>query len=164
MVTRTFQAGPPRGDDAPDELLKQACSLVRLCGQDALVAAVVLAMVLVGVVAQLAAQRPGVVAVGLLAVLTAAFVTSAGFVARSRMTLVAALSTARGNTGAPLDPGVPWRPFALDSVLDSRVRDGELRRLVAAAHRCSELSWRAVVWGVVTAVTFIFWTMAMVAL
>ncbi|MFP3961931.1 hypothetical protein SMC26_06350 [Actinomadura fulvescens] len=163
-MTRTSPVGPPRGDDAPDELLRQACALVRLCGQDGLIAAVLLALVLAGVAAQLAAVRPGVVQLVLLGVLAVAYTVSAGFVVRSRMTLVAALSTARGNTGSPLDPAVPWRPFALDAALDVRVRDGELRRLLAAAHRCSELSWRAVVWGMVTAVAFIVWTMAMVAL
>ncbi|MFI0446320.1 hypothetical protein [Actinomadura sp. 6N118] len=163
-MTRTSPVGPPRGDDAPEELLRQACALVRLCGQDGLIAAVLLVVVGVGVIAQLAAVRPGVIQVVLLGVLVVAYAGSAGFVVRSRMTLVAALSTARGNTGSPLDPAVPWKPFALDTALDARVRDGELRRLLAAAHRCSELSWRAVVWGMVTAVSFVIWTMAMVAL
>ncbi|MFG2001145.1 hypothetical protein ACGFNU_18570 [Spirillospora sp. NPDC048911] len=151
-------------DDAPADLLRQACTLVRLCGQDGLIAAVLLVVVGVGVIAQLAVVRPGIVQLVPLAALAIAYAGSAGFLVRSRMTLVAALSTARGNTGSPLDPGVPWRPFALDAALDARVRDGELRRLLAAAHRCSELSWRAVVWGMVTALAFVIWTMAMVTL
>lgn len=164
MAMETFPA-PAREADSPDELLGHATTLVRVCAQDAVIAGVLLVMVLVGVLTQLAAHGTGKpLPLLLLPVPGAAFCVSAGMVIRVRMTMVAALSSVRGHTGAPLDPGVPWRPFGLDAALETRVRDGELRRLLAAAHRCSELSWRAVVWGVVTAVLFIFWTMAMVTL
>jgi hypothetical protein len=163
MAMETFPA-PAREAESPDELLGHATALVRVCAQDAVIAGVLLVMVLVGVLTQLAGGASGPFALPLLLIPGLAFCVSAGLVVRARRTMVAALSSVRGHTGAPLDPGVPWRPFGLDAALQTRVRDGELRRLLAAAHRCSELSWQAVVWGVVTAVLFLFWTMAMVTL
>jgi hypothetical protein len=150
--------------ERPDDLLGQASGLLRVCGQDAAVAAALLVLVAVGVVTQLTGLgRPGAIATVLPAPVALAFATSAGFAIRSRRTLVGALGAVRGRTGAPLDPNVPWKPFGLGGALDERVRDEELRRLLAAAHRCCELAWQAVVWGVVTSVLFVFWTLAMAA-
>ncbi|WP_131761953.1 hypothetical protein [Actinomadura fibrosa] len=153
-----FRPGP--GEESPEDILGHACALVRLCGQDAAVAVVLLALVLVGTVTRLAAGLPGVAALALLPVLAGAFAVSAGYVVRSRLTLVAVLGEVRGRTGAPVDPGVPWTPFASSTALDERVRDVELRRLLSAAHRCGELSWQAVAWAVTSAVLFLFWTLA----
>ncbi|TYB41583.1 hypothetical protein [Actinomadura chibensis] len=152
-------AGPPAGE-RPDELLQHACTLVRLCGRDSAVAAVFLALVLAGTASRLAAGAPGPAALALLPVLAAAFAVSAGYAVRSRRTLVAVLSEVRGRTGAPLDPAAPWTPFGSAAALDARVRDAELRRLLAAAHRCGELSWQAVAWAAATSVLFLFWTLA----
>ncbi|HEU5030133.1 MAG TPA: hypothetical protein VFV01_34845 [Spirillospora sp.] len=157
MIT-AFRPGPDR--ERPEELLGHACALVRLCGRDAAIAAVFLSLVLVGTVSRLAAGLPGVVALALLPVLGGAFAISAGYAVRSRRTLVAVLGEVRGRTGAPVDPSAPWTPFGAATALDARVRDTELRRLLAAAHRCGELSWLAVAWSAATAVLFLFWWLA----
>ncbi|MDL4820307.1 hypothetical protein [Actinomadura opuntiae] len=157
MIT-AFRPGPDR--ERPEELLGHACALVRLCGRDSAVAAVFLALVLVGTVGRLAAGLPGAVALALLPVLAGSFAVSAGYAVRSRRTLVAVLGEVRGRTGAPVDPNVPWTPFGTAAVLDARVRDTELRRLLAAAHRCGELSWLAVAWSAATGVLFLFWWLA----
>ncbi|TDD69002.1 hypothetical protein [Actinomadura rubrisoli] len=148
------------GRETPEDILGHACTLVRLCGQDAAIAVVLLALVLVGTATRLAAGPPGVAALALLPVLAGAFAVSAAYAVRSRLTLVAVLGDVRGRTGSPVDPGVPWTPFASSTALDERVRNGELRRLLSAAHRCGELSWQAVAWAAATAVLFLFWTMA----
>ncbi|WP_153539585.1 hypothetical protein [Actinomadura macrotermitis] len=152
-----FRPGP-RADDGPGDLLGHACALVRLCARDAMIAATLLALVVVGVTAQLAAGRTGVLALVSLTVVGAAFSVAASCVLRARRTLVTALGAVRGRTGAPLDPGVPWTPFALGTALDNGVRDVELRRLLAAAHRCCELSWQAVNWAVITSGLCLLWT------
>ncbi|MEU6036539.1 hypothetical protein ABZ801_14125 [Actinomadura sp. NPDC047616] len=157
--------GPANEAVRADHLLGAAEGLLRTCGQDAAVAAAVLVLVLVGVLTQLAhgGGRLGVLPLVLLAPVAVTFTMSAGLAVRSRLTVVAALGEIRGRTGAPLDPGVPWTPFALGTALDGRVLDEELRRLLAAAHRCCELAWQAVVWGVATAVLCVCWTLAVVA-
>jgi hypothetical protein len=152
------------GPETPEEILGHACALLRLCGQDAAIAAVLLVLVAAGTLAQLAyAGWPGLVAQLPLVALTGAFTMSAALAVRSRRTLLAALGTVRLATGSPLDPGVPWTPFGLGTALDRDVRDAELRRLLGAAHRCAELAWQAVVWGMVTAALFVLWTVVMVA-
>lgn len=153
---------PGQGEATPEDILGHACALVRLSGQDAAIAAVFLALVLVGTVTRLAAGLPGVAAMALLPVVAGAFAVSAAYAVRSRLTLVSALGEVRGRTGAPLDPGVPWTPFASSAALDERVRDAQLRRLLSAAHRCGELSWLAVSWAVATSALFLFWTLATV--
>ncbi|MFI0368747.1 hypothetical protein ACH35V_12755 [Actinomadura sp. 1N219] len=158
MVT-AFRPGPP-DKETPEDLLQHACTLVRLCGRDSAVAAVFLALVLVGTVSRLAAGPPGPAALALLPVVAGAFAVSASYAIRSRRTLVSVLAGVRGRTGSPVDPGVPWTPFGSAAALDDRVRDAELRRLLSAAHRCGELSWQAVAWAVATSVLFLFWTMA----
>jgi hypothetical protein len=156
------EGGP--GTETPEHLLGHAYALLRLCGQDAAIAAVLLFLVAAGTVTQLAyAGWPVLIAQLPLVVLAGAFTMSAGLAVRSRRTLVSALGTLRAATGAPLDPGVPWTPFGLTIALDPGVRDIELRRLLGAAHRCAELAWQAVVWGVVTAVLFVLWSMVMAA-
>jgi hypothetical protein len=156
------QDGP--APETPEEILRHATALLRLCGQDAAIAAVLLALVAAGTVAQLAyAGWPGFVAQVPLVALAGSFALSAGLVARSRRTLLAALGTVRMTTGAPVDPGVPWTPFGLAADLDPGLRDVELRRLLGAAHRCAEQAWQSVVWGVVTAVMFILWSVVMAA-
>lgn len=157
MVT-AFRPGP--GGEQPEDLLGHACTLVRLCGRDSAIAAVFLALVLAGTASRLAAGSPGLPALALLPVLAGSFAVSAGYAVRSRRTLVAVLGEVRGRTGSPLDPGVPWTPFASAVALDDRVRDAELRRLLSAAHRCGELSWQAVAWAAATSVLFLFWTLA----
>ncbi|TQM69514.1 hypothetical protein FHX41_3209 [Actinomadura hallensis] len=157
LVT-AYRSGPDR--ETPEDLLGHACTLVRLCGRDFAIAAVFLALVLVGTVTRLAAGAPGLPALALLPVLAGSFAISAGYAARSRRTLVAVLAEVRGRTGAPIDPGVPWTPFASAVALDDRVRDVELRRLLSAAHRCGELAWQAVAWAAATSVLFLFWTLA----
>ncbi|MEV5830823.1 hypothetical protein AB0L25_35175 [Spirillospora sp. NPDC052242] len=160
---RVTASRPGPRPEPPEDLLGQACALVRLCGQDAAIAAVLLTLVLVGTVTRLAAGLPGLTALALLPVLAASFATSAALAVRSRRTLVAVLGEVRGRTGAPVDPSVPWTTFASAVALDEAVRDRELRRLLSAAHRCGELSWRAVAWAVTTAVLFLFWTLAAAA-
>ncbi|MFA1551193.1 hypothetical protein [Actinomadura chokoriensis] len=157
MVT-AFRPGP--GREQPEDLLGHACTLVRLCGRDSAVAAVVLALVLTGTVSRLAAGLPGLAALALLPVLAGSFAVSAGYAVRSRRTLLSVLGDVRARTGSPLDPGVPWTPFGSAIALDDRVRDVELRRLLSAAHRCGELSWQAVAWAAATSVLFLFWTLA----
>ncbi|MGI5200882.1 hypothetical protein ACQEU6_04710 [Spirillospora sp. CA-108201] len=157
-MATAFRPGP--GRELPEDLLGQACTLVRLCGRDSAVAAVFLALVLVGTVTRLAAGLPGLAALALLPVLAGAFAVSAVYAVRSRRTLLAVLGEVRGRTGSPLDPGVPWTPFGSAVALDERVRDAQLRRLLSAAHRCGELSWQAVAWSATTAVLFLFWTLA----
>ncbi|GAA2452225.1 hypothetical protein GCM10010191_83120 [Actinomadura vinacea] len=165
-MATVFRSGVPRHDrpDQPppetsEELLGRACTLLRLCGQDAAIAAVLLVLVAAGVVTRLAyGGRPEPVALLPLPALAASFATSAGLAVRSRRTLVTALGSVRAATGAPLEPGVPWTPAGLATALDPRVRDGELRLLLGAAHRCCDLAWRAVVWGVLTGVLFVLWT------
>ncbi|HEY8481157.1 MAG TPA: hypothetical protein VIL71_15130 [Spirillospora sp.] len=157
MVT-AFRPGPDK--ETPEDLLGRACTLVRLCGRDSAIAVVFLALVLVGTVTRLAAGAPGLPALALLPVLAGSFAVSAGYVIRSRRTLVSVLAKVRGRTGSPVDPGVPWTPFGSTVALDERVRDMELRRLLSAAHRCGELSWQAVAWAATTAVLFLFWMLA----
>lgn len=157
MVT-AFRPGPDR--ETPEDLLGHAVALVRLCGQDAAIAAMLLALVLVGTLTRLAAGTPGAVALALLPVLAGSAAISAGYAVRSRRTLVRVLCDVRGRTGAPLDPSVPWTPFGSATGLDARVRDTELRRLLAAAHRCGALAWSALAWAVASAVLFLFWTLA----
>jgi hypothetical protein len=144
----------------PEDVLGHACTLLRLCGQDAAIAAVLLALVAAGVLTQLVA---GTIPLVLLAPVVAPFAVSAGFAVRARRTMVSALGAVRAGTGAPLDPGVPWTPFGLAADVAPDVRDAELRRLLGAAYRCAELSWQAVVWGVVTSVAFILWTTVIMA-
>ncbi|GLZ13905.1 hypothetical protein Acsp04_41400 [Actinomadura sp. NBRC 104425] len=173
VVTRSpFERGtaPRSGGTAneeirPDRLFRAAEGLLRTCGQDAAVAAAVLAVVLLGVLAQVAhgGGRLGVLPLALLVPVAVTFAVSAGLAVRSRLMVVAALGEIRGRTGAPLDPGVPWTPFALGTALDGRVLDEQLRRLLAAAHRCCELAWQAVVWAVATAVLYVCWTLAVAA-
>jgi hypothetical protein len=157
LVT-AFRPGPDR--EKPEDILGHACTLVRLCGRDSAIAAVFLAVVLAGTSARFAAGVPGLAALALLPVLAGSFAISAAYAVRSRRTLVSVLGEVRGRTGSPVDPGVPWTPFASSAALDERVRDAELRRLLSAAHRCGELSSQAVTWSVTTAVLFIFWTVA----
>ncbi|MEU8799987.1 hypothetical protein [Spirillospora sp. NPDC048819] len=157
MVT-AFRPGPDR--EKPEDLLGHACTLVRLCGRDSAIAAVFLALVLVGTVSRLAAGMPGLTALALLPVLAGSFAISAAYAVRSRRTLVSVLAGVRGRTGSPIDPGVPWTPFGSATALDDRIRDVELRRLLSAAHRCGELSWQAVAWAAATSVLFLFWTLA----
>ncbi|TDB94770.1 hypothetical protein [Actinomadura sp. 7K534] len=157
LVT-AFRPGPD--SEKPEDLLGHACTLVRLCGRDSAVAAVFLALVLVGTATRLAAGAPGGTALALLPVLAGSFAISAGYAVRSRRTLLAVLAEVRGRTGSPVDPGVPWTPFGSAVALDERIRDVELRRLLSAAHRCGELSWQAVAWAAATSVLFLFWTLA----
>ncbi|GAA4148000.1 hypothetical protein GCM10022416_41930 [Actinomadura keratinilytica] len=173
MVTRSpFErgaaprSGGPAGEEVrPDRLLRAAEGLLRTCGQDAAVAAAVLAVVLLGVLAQVAHGGGGLGAVplALLAALAVAFAVSAALAVRSRLAVLPALGEIRARTGAPLDPGAPWTPFALGTALEERVLDEQLRRLLSAAHRCCELAWRAVVWAVATAGLYVCWTLAAVA-
>ncbi|WP_395106381.1 hypothetical protein [Actinomadura sp. SCN-SB] len=170
MVTTSRSGAPRRGPDrgpgtgAPEDLLGHACALLRLCGQDAAIAAVLLFLVAMGTVTQLAyAGWPSLLAQLPLVAVTGAFATSASLAVRSRRTLVSALGSVRAATGAPLDPSVPWTPIGLAASLDTGLRDAELRRLLGAAHRCADLAWQAVVWGVVTAVLFALWSLVMAA-
>ncbi|MFI0479822.1 hypothetical protein [Actinomadura sp. 9N215] len=158
MVTE-FRPGPD-GQETPEDLLGHACTLVRLCARDSVIAAVFLALVLAGALSRLAAGLPGPVALALLPVLAVAFAVSASYAVRSRLTMVSALAEIRVRTGAPVEPRVPWTPFGSAVALDDGVRDEQLRRLLSAAHRCGELSWQAVVWAVTTSVLFLFWTLA----
>ena len=151
---------PGQGGETPEDILGHACALVRLCYQDAAIAAVLLALVLVGTVTRLAAGLPGAYALALLPVVAGTFAVSAVCAVRSRRTLLSVLGQVRGRTGSPVDPGVPWTPFGSSAVLDERVRDVQLRRLLSAAHRCGDLSWQALAWAVTTAVLFLFWTLA----
>ncbi|MBE1536506.1 hypothetical protein [Actinomadura algeriensis] len=160
---RVTASRPGPRPEPPEDVLGQACALVRLCGQDAAIAAVLLALVLIGTGTRLAAGPPGLAALALLPVLAGVFATSAVFAVRSRLTLVSVLGEVRGRLGAPLDPGVPWTTFASAAALDGAVRDRELRRLLSAAHRCGELSWRALAWAVTAAVLFLFWSLAAAA-
>ncbi|TDC56481.1 hypothetical protein E1281_06900 [Actinomadura sp. KC345] len=157
MVT-AFRPGPDR--EKPEDILGHACTLVRLCGRDSAIAAVFLALVLVGTVSRLAAGMPGLPALALLPVLAGSFAISAGYAVRCRRTLVSVLAEVRGRTGSPVDRGAPWTPFGSAVALDDRIRDVELRRLLSAAHRCGELSWQAVAWAAATSVLFMFWTLA----
>ncbi|WP_030167428.1 hypothetical protein [Spirillospora albida] len=157
-MVAAFRPGP--GRETPEDLLGHACALVRLCGQDAAIAAMLLALVLVGTCTRLAAGAPGVLALALLPVPAGSAAISAGYAVRSRRTLIRALCDVRSRTGAPLDPSVPWTPFASAAALDERVRDAELRRLLAAAHRCGALAWLALAWAVASAVLFLFWALA----
>ncbi|WP_242893377.1 hypothetical protein [Actinomadura litoris] len=151
---------PGQSGETPEDILGHACALVRLCGQDAAIALVLLAVAAVGTVTRIAAGAPGAVALAMLPVLAGACAVSAVFAVRSRLTLVSVLEEVRRRTSAPLDPGVPWAPHGSTDVLDTRIRDTELRRLLSAAHRCGELAWQALAWAVATSVLFLFWTLA----
>ena len=142
-------------------MLWHACALLRLCGRDAVVAAVLLALVATGTVVRLAyAGLQGPLLLPPLAAVAAASVVSAGLTARCRWTLVSALGSVRAATGAPLDPAAPWTPVGLHTALDPQVRDAELRRLLGAAHRCCESAWHAVLWASAAGALFVLWSMA----
>ena len=158
-VFRSRRETRPRSE-SPEDLLGHACTLLRLCAQDATIAALLLAMVAVGVLTQVVA---GTIPLVLLIPVAGPFAISANFAVRARRTMLAALGAVRAGTGAPLDPGVPWTPVGLGSGVAPGVRDIELRRLLGAAYRCAELSWQAVVWGAVTAMGFLLWTTIMTA-
>nr|BFE36487.1 hypothetical protein GCM10010200_087380 [Actinomadura rugatobispora] len=152
-----LRTGP--APESPEELLAHACALLRLCGQDAALAAVLLVLVAAGTVTRLAyAGWPGPVALLPLLAVAASFGISAVLAVGSRRTLVAALGSVRAATGAPLDPAVPWTPAGLRPALDPRVRDAELRRLLGAAHRCCGLAWQAVLWAAAAGVLFVLWS------
>ncbi|WP_018656603.1 hypothetical protein [Actinomadura flavalba] len=148
---------PYRVDDR-DDPLGHACALLRLCVRDAEVTGVLLALVLAGVAARLAAGT-GPAGLVLLAGPAVPFGVAAGCAVRARRGMLAALGEFRGRTGAPAEPDVPWTPSSLGAALPAAVRDTELRRLAAAAHRCCALAAAALAWALGTAVVFLAWTL-----
>ncbi|MEW2359334.1 hypothetical protein [Spirillospora sp. NPDC029432] len=150
----------PLPAETPEEILGHACTLLRLCGQDAAIAVALLAVVAAGVLTRMPA---GVLPLLLLVPVAGPFAMAAGYVVRARRTMVSALAAVRAGTGAPLDPTVPWTPAGLAAGPAPGVRDVELRRLLGAAYRCCDLSWHAVVWAVGTSAAFVLWTTVMTA-
>ncbi|MFB4318718.1 hypothetical protein [Actinomadura sp. 21ATH] len=161
-VFRSRHETRPLPAETPEEILGHACTLLRLCGQDAAIAVALLAVVAAGVLTQLAAAG-SVLPLPLLVPVAGPFAMAAGYAVRARRTMVSALAAVRAGTGAPLDPTVPWTPAGLTAGLPPDVRDVELRRLLGAAYRCCDLSWHAVVWAVGASVAFVLWTTVMTA-
>jgi hypothetical protein len=165
MRTTTGSLSQGSDEDPVAAVLATAGELAHRSASDGLVAIVILLGVVVSAVTQVnesGGLPHGNAAIRLLLLpfVVVCFGTSVTLVAHSRRTLVRALGEARMRIGAPLDPAVPWVPASFRTPLTSTVLDVELRKLIGAAHRCCDLSYRALWWATMTLLLFVFWTLA----
>jgi hypothetical protein len=159
----------PGADEQGVRSLAEARELAGESGQDARTAGVFLLVVLVGVVGQLAEggaplHGTAIFRLPLLAAVAGSFAMSLTLLIRSRVALVRGLDEVRRGVGAPLEPFVPWLPYASQRPLSAVTFERELRLLVSTAGRCYMLAGQAEAWAATTGLLFVFWTLARVGM
>lgn len=158
----------PRAPDDAITTIGEVAALIRDAGQDMLITASALGLVLAGAVLQLAIIRElpfvdgalGPVRMGLLAIVVVALLRSAMLLKLARRRMTDALGELRRYTGAPVNPAAPWTPFPPRFGVDPDAAWSHLRALVAAVQYRHFLVDRALGWAVTCVAMFLLWSVA----
>lgn len=130
--------------------------LLRVSGQDAAFAGLILVMTVFGTVARLlTGVSPAALAA--LVPLAGGLGVSGALALRARLILLRTLGDVRVHIGAPLDPRVPWTPTGSYAPVEVDVLRRELQRLVGAVYRCHDLALNALIWALGTFLFFLVW-------
>lgn len=151
-----------------DETLREMAELLRDSRPGMLVSGVTVAAVTVGVVVEAVAVPVNlhagvgtVVCLGLLAVLALSVVRTAALMLLAGRPLMNQLGELRRQTGAPVDPTVPWTPVrSLPLPPRSAVWD-RAQAVLAAAHFRNARMHLALGWATVAMIGFCAWSLAL---
>jgi hypothetical protein len=174
-AVRPFRAGDSHETmidrSSVDETLREMAELLRDARPGMLVSGVTVAAVTVGVAVEAVAVPVNlhagigtVVCLGLFAVLALSVIRTTTLMIVAGRPLLDQLGELRRQTGAPVDPTVPWTPVrrlplpSRTTVLDCA------QRVLAAAHFRNARIHLALGWAIITMISFCAWTLAVLIL
>lgn len=154
---------------ADDDVLREMTELLRDARPGLLVSGLTLPAVTLGVAIEEAllpinmhAGLGTVLRLGLLAVLVVTVIRTAVLTIRAGHPLLDELGELRRETGAPVDPTVPWTPMRNRTALSEALAWDRMRAMVAAAHFHSFRSHLALTSAVLAIICFFAWTLVTV--
>ncbi|HUK69332.1 MAG TPA: hypothetical protein VLW50_11365 [Streptosporangiaceae bacterium] len=170
---RVSETGGPMIERQPsdDETLRELAELLRDARPGMLVCGVTVAALTVGVAVEEAALpvklHPGVgtvLCLGLLAVLALSLVRTAVLMISAGRPLMDELGELRRQTGAPVDPTVPWTPVRTLHVVSKTTASDRARAVLAAAYFRNTRIQLALTWATVAIICFCAWTLMLLVL
>jgi hypothetical protein len=170
---RVSEADCPMIDPPPadDEALREIAELLRDARPGALVSGVTVAVVTVGVAVEEVALpvrlHPGVgtvLCLGLVAVLALSLVRTAVLTISASRPLMDELGELRRQTGAPVDPTVPWTPVRTLHLASRTTARDRARAVLSAAHFRNTRIQLALTWATVAVICFCAWTLMLLVL
>lgn len=170
---RTGDAHETMIDRSPaDDTLRELAELVRDARPGMLVSAVTIVAVTVGVAVEavalpvnLHAGAGTVIFLGLFALLALCVLRTAILMIGAGRPLMDELGELRRQTGAPVDPTVPWTPVRrLPMTSGIAVWERRAHAVIAAAHFRNARIHLALTWATIAIISFCAWTLALLFL
>jgi hypothetical protein len=171
-AVRPFRIGssPENIDDrsAAGETLREMVELLRDARPSMLVSGITVAAVTVGVAVEaiavpinLHAGVGTVICLGLLAVLVLSVIRTAALMGLAGRPLMDQLGELRRQTGAPVDPTVPWTPVRILPLASPMAVWDRAQHVLAAAHFRNARIHLALGWATVAMIGFCAWSLAL---
>ena len=171
-AVRPFRIGSSfeiMSDRSPaDETLREVAELLRDARPGMWVSRITVAAVTVGVAVETAAVPINlhagvgtVLCLGLLAVLALCVLRTAILMVGSGRPLMDQLGELRRQTGAPVDPTVPWTPVRALPLASATAVQKRLEHVLATAHFRNERMHQALGWSTVAMIGFCAWSLAL---
>jgi hypothetical protein len=171
-AVRPFRVGSSleiMSDRSPaDETLREMAELLRDARPGMLVSGITVAAVTVGAAVEVAtvpinlhAGAGTAVCLGLLVVLALCVITTAVLMACSGRPLMDQLGELRRETGAPVDPTVPWTPVRTLPLPSAAAVRKRAEQVLAAAHFRNARLHLAMGWSTVAMIGFCAWSLAL---
>ena len=170
---RVSETGGPMTERQPsdEDTLREMAELLRDARPGMLVSGVTVAAVTVGVAVEEVALpvnlHPGVgtvLCLGLLAVLALSLIRTAVLMISAGRPLMDQLGELRRQTGAPVDPTVPWTPVRRLHVAARTTVWDRTQAVLAAAHFRNTRIQLALTWATVSIICFCAWTLMLLIL
>jgi hypothetical protein len=163
---RSFQTMDDRS--AAGETLREMAELLRDARPSMLVSGITVAAVTVGVAVEaiavpinLHAGVGTVICLGLLAVLVLSVIRTAALMLLAGRPLMDQLGELRRQTGAPVDPTVPWTPVRILPLASPMAVWDRAQHVLAAAHFRNARIHLALGWATVAMIGFCAWSLAL---
>lgn len=156
-------------DSSPaDETLREMAELLRDARPGMLVSGLTVAAVTVGVAVEAAAVPINlhagvatVICLGLLAVLALSVIRTAVLMVVAGLLLMDQLGELRRQTGAPVDPTVPWTPVRTLPLAEPTAVWDRAQAVLAAAHFRNARIHLALGWATIAMIGFCAWSLAL---
>jgi hypothetical protein len=169
---RISETGEPMNERPPaEDTLREMAELLRDARPGILVSGITVASVTVGVAIEEVLLpvklHPGVgtvLCLGLLGVLALSLIRTAVLMISAGRPLMDELGELRRQTGAPVDPNVPWTPVTTLHFASRTTAWDRAQAVLAAAHFRNTRIQLALTWATVAIICFCGWTLMLLVL
>jgi hypothetical protein len=166
QIRGSDRGGPRIDGPSADDTLRAMIELLKEARPAMVVSGVAIAAVTAGVAVEeavLPASVHGgvgaVLYVGFLAALVACVVRVVGLMISASGRLMNELGELRRQTGAPVDPRVPWTPVRNLGVVSPALRRKRMEAVISAAHFRNLRVHQALGWAATSVICFFAWTL-----